>query len=486
MRSLATLRARITLAAAAAILAAVVLFAVVTVLIVDHELNASLNSALRQRAVSVAQLAVSAPAVLDDPGALEGTASGRQIAVEVLDRRGGLLARSAALGAQLLPDDAVARSAIARGRPGIENVTIAGRAMRLYAAPIADAGGPASGGAVLAASDTSDIARTTGGLGAAVTLAGVIVVLLAALAAAVLTRRSLRPLGRLAAAAGEIERTADPSRRLPEPATADEVGQLTGVLNRMLSSLEQARAGERRFLADASHELRTPITALMGNVQYAARHGADAEVLADLRLDAERLARLVDSLLALERAGEAAPATEEVALSVLVAAAIERFDVAGGDVAGHRDGDGDRDDGEGEGDGDRNGRVIIARLDDATVLGDPAALSRAVANLIENGLVHGPAGGTVTVAVTGDSDRAIVSVSDDGPGPDAAARERLFERFWRGEDAFGRPGSGLGLSIVAAIATAHGGEVTVEGSTFALALPRAGPGAGAGPGADRA
>ena len=120
---------------------------------------------------------------------------------------------------------------------------------------------------------------------------------------------------------GEIERTADPSQRLPEAAPVDEVGELTGVLNRMLASLEEARAGERRFLADASHELRTPVTALLGNVEYAIRHGADAEVLADLRHDAGRLARLVDSLLALERAGadRRRRVTEPVALAELAA-----------------------------------------------------------------------------------------------------------------------------------------------------------------------
>ena len=205
-------------------------------------------------------------------------------------------ARSA-LGAELLPQDALERAARLHGRAGVETVDVGGRELRMFAAPIADAGTPASGGVVLVASDTSDIARTTGSLGAAVALSGAGVVVLAAIAAAALTRRGLRPLSRLADAAGEIERTADPSRRLPDPALADEVGQLTGVLNRMLASLEQARAGERRFLADASHELRTPVTALLGNVDYAARHGADAEVLADLRHDAERLARLVDSLL---------------------------------------------------------------------------------------------------------------------------------------------------------------------------------------------
>ena len=171
---------------------------------------------------------------------------------------------------------------------------------------------------MLVASDTSDIARTISNLGAVVALSGVGVVLLAAIAAAVLTRRGLRPLRRLAAAAGEIERTADPSQRLPEPAALDEIGQLTGVLNRMLSSLEQARASERRFLADASHELRTPVTSLLGNVEYAVRHGAEPEVLEDLRQDAARLARLVDALLALERAAGAPPADEPVALDELV------------------------------------------------------------------------------------------------------------------------------------------------------------------------
>jgi signal transduction histidine kinase len=452
MRAFPTLWARITLAAGAAILAAVVVFAVVTVAIVRHELHSSLDSSLRQRALTVAELAVSAPAVLERPGALEGTASGRQISVEVLARGGGLVARSPSLGALLLPRDATVRAALGRGRPGYANVTVGDRVMRMYAVPVADAGGPASGGAVLAASDTTDIAHTTGHLGAAVALAGAIIAAAAALIAGLLTRRTLRPLGRLASAAGEIERTADVSRRLPEGRernSRDEAARLTGVLNRMLASLEQARAGERRFLADASHELRTPITALLGNVQYASRHGADAEVLADLRLDAERLARLVDSLLALERAGEGTgplAALREVALA----------DIAEEAVAGLKGAD---------------GRVRVSVADEATVRGDPEALRRAVANLVENALVHGPGGGSVTVAVSASDGRARVAVSDAGPGPDADAGERLFQRFWRGAAAAGRPGSGLGLSIVAAIADAHQGTVSVHGSTFVLELP---------------
>jgi signal transduction histidine kinase len=441
MRFVRSLRARIAVAAGAAILAAVVLFAVVTVLLVNHELRGSLDTTLRQRALQVAQLAISAPAVLNSPGALEGPSSGRQIVVQVLDAHGRLVARSLALGAQLLPQDALERTARLHGRAGLETVDVGGRELRMFAAPIADAGTPASGGVVLVASDTSDIAHTTGSLGVAVAVSGAGVVVLAAIAAAALTRRGLRPLSRLADAAGEIERTADPSRRLPDPALADEVGQLTGVLNRMLASLEQARAGERRFLADASHELRTPVTALLGNVDYAARHGADAEVLADLRHDAERLARLVDSLLVLERAGAPASGVREpVALDELARS-----------VAAER--------------------VVLGTIEAVQVSGDRAALARAVTNLVENGLVHGPAGGVVTVSVARDAAHARVTVSDAGPGPDPAEHDQLFERFWRGDGTAERPGAGLGLPIVAAIAAQHFGRVLVDGSAFTLELP---------------
>ena len=140
LRPLRSLRARIAVAAGASILAAVALFAVVTVLLVNHELRASLDTALRQRAQEVAQLAVSTPAVLTDPGALESPVSGRQISVQVLDRRGRIVARSLNLGAEVLPEDALERAARVQGRTGAEDVELGGRPLRIYAAPIADAG----------------------------------------------------------------------------------------------------------------------------------------------------------------------------------------------------------------------------------------------------------------------------------------------------------------------------------------------------------
>jgi two-component system, OmpR family, sensor kinase len=440
-----TLRVRLVVAAAGSILAALALFGVATVVVVRHELRGSLDSALRVRAEQVAQLAVSAPAVLTTPGALESPVSGRQIVVEVIDAHGRIVARSLTLGARLLPSSGgVAQAARVSGAAGFENVELDGRLFRLFAAPI-PLSGPAGGGAVLVASDTTDIARTTDRLAFLVVLIGVGVALLAALVAAGLTRRGLRPLRRLAVAAGEIERTADVSRRLPGGGPADEVGQLTGVLNRMLASLEAARAGERRFLADASHELRTPVTTLLGNVEYAARHGASAEVLEELVRDARRLARLVDQLLVLERAGSAGSSVGEV---------VDVADVVRAVVAGH------------------DGRVVASPVPDAVfVRGDTGELTRALENLVENALVHGPDEGSVNVSVASAGDRVLLTVRDMGPGPDPTEVDRLFERFWRGPDASARPGSGLGLSIVAAIAERHGGAVRVEGSAFTIDLP---------------
>jgi two-component system, OmpR family, sensor kinase len=442
-------------ASGGSILAAVALFTIATVLLVSHELRGSLDRALRERAQEVAQLAVSAPAVLTDPGALESPASARQIAVEVVDAHGRLIARSLTLGARLLPEDARAREARLAGRTGFENIHIAGRPFRLYAAPIAQAGGPAAGGAVLVASDTTDISDTIGHLGFVLTLSAAAAALLAALAAFGLTRRGLRPLRRLASAAEQIERTGDPARRLPTasvasggPQSVDEIGQLTGVLNRMLASLERSRASERRFLADASHELRTPVTALLGNVEYAVRHGANAEVLADLERDAARLAHLVDNLLALEREGGAAPELGPVALDQLVARALREHDHAAG-------------------------RLRLGVIEPVSVRGDHDALRRALYNLIDNALVHGPAGGEVDIALVARDGQALLTVRDQGPGPDPEQRDRLFERFWRGAETSGRPGSGLGLSIVAAIVERHGGQIVVDGAAFTVELPQA-------------
>jgi signal transduction histidine kinase len=236
----------------------------------------------------------------------------------------------------------------------------------------------------------------------------------------------------------------------------------------MLDALDRAREAERRLLADASHELRTPVTSLRGNAAFARRHGADAELLAELEADAERLARLVDDLLALEReAGAERPDAEvdlEAVIDAVVAAPDRALDesplldaLAAADplAAGPAP------------------RVVVTATAPLAVRGQAGPLERALRNLVENACVHGPAGGEVRVALARRGDEAVLSVTDDGPGIPPAQAAAAPRRFWRGPDATagGRPGSGLGLAIVAATAARHGGRLEIDGATVAIVLP---------------
>jgi len=125
-------------------------------------------------------------------------------------------------------------------------------------------------------------------------------------------------------------------------------------------------------------------------------------------------------------------------------------------------------------------RVRLGPLEPVRVRADAEAIRRVLANLIENGLVHGPPSGRVTVTVTLAEvpGWALLSVSDEGPGPDPARREQIFERFWRGPGASENSGSGLGLAIVAAIVERHAGRISVEDARFTVELPAAGASGG--------
>ena len=432
-----SLRARTILAAATATLVAVIVLGLAVDILVARDLRRGLDHSLRTRAAETAQLAASAPALLTTPGALDSPVGATQAMVEVVDKQGRIVARSLSLGGRVLPRD-LASAAIADGRGGYRTVTFDGRTLRVYVAPLGSFAGPAGGGAVIVAAATADVAETISTLHALTLAAALTAALVGAVSVALLMRGALRPLVRLSRGAGEIERTGDPSLRLPQPDRDDEVGRLATTLNAMLDSLERARESERRFLADASHELRTPLTALRGNVAHLARHGSSPELIADLEGDAERIARLADDLLALSREESGTGAqVEEVDLAALAnAVAAPGIEVAAEPV---------------------------------WVLGDRHALERALSNLVENARRHGPPGGRIRVEVHARDGLALLGVEDEGPGPAPGDERLVFERFWRARPD-GR-GSGLGLAIVKATAERHGGRAFVSGPRFTIELP---------------
>ncbi|HET8528008.1 MAG TPA: HAMP domain-containing sensor histidine kinase [Gaiellaceae bacterium] len=425
---------RTILAGSLAVVVALVIVGAGVDVLVGRHLHRSLDRSLRARAVGIAQLSATAPALLVTPGALDSPAGGQQLNVEVLDRRGRIVARSSALGGRVLPVQAAARAVTATGRGRYLEARLGSDRLRVYVAPLADAGGAAAGGAVAVAASTHDLAETLGSVQLFVVAAALVAAAAAALVLAPLIRRALSPLVQLTDAAAGIERTGDARRRLPQPETGDEVGRLAATLNGMLAALERARDAERRFLADASHELRTPLTAVLGNVEYLARHGASDELVAELERDTRRLARLADDLLALSREEGASAAAELVRLDEL----------AGGVADAH-----------------------VVAPEPVVVRGDRAALERALANLVENARRHGR--GTVTVRAEAKDGTARLSVADEGEGLRPEEARLAFQRFWRARSD-GR-GSGLGLAIVRATAERHGGRAYAEGSRFTIELP---------------
>jgi two-component system OmpR family sensor kinase len=461
-----SLRTRLAAASAVAVLVALALLGIAATLFVEYQLRSTVDRDLKRRAVDVAQLAAVTPGLLQSRGALDLGSGGRQLWVEVRDRDDRIVARSDALRGRLLPGTAARGAALRAGRPGFADERLGDEPVRLYAAPLADTGGAAAGGTVVVASSMGDIEDIFSRLREAIAVAALAAALLGGILATALTAGSLRPLRRLALGARAISEEPDVGRRLPEPASRDELGDLAGALNRMLDALDRAREAERRLLADASHELRTPVTSLRGNAAFARRHGADAELLADLEADAERLARLVDDLLALEREAGAERPDEEVDLAAVVDAVVAAPErvldespllgaLAAQDLPA------------------ASRRVVVTAAAPLAVRGQAGPLERALRNLVENACVHGPADGEVRVALERRGEEAVLSVSDDGPGIPAGQAAAAPRRFWRGPDATagGRPGSGLGLAIVAATAERHGGRLEIAGSTVSILLP---------------
>ncbi|HET8584700.1 MAG TPA: ATP-binding protein, partial [Casimicrobiaceae bacterium] len=252
--------------------------------------------------------------------------------------------------------------------------------------------------------------------------------------------RGLEPLDAMSKAVSK--RRPDALGPLSERALPDELQPLAASLNGLLARLSDAIAAQRRFTADAAHELRTPLAALKLQLDLARRANDPdqrAAALDDLEAGVARASHVVEQLMTLARAEPEAMAQRRTQCD-LVAIAKDAI-VARAALAA-----------------DKGIDLGLARETPASVSGDPASLGILLSNLIDNALRYTPRGGRIDVSVDGDENGATLVVADTGPGIPAEARERVFDRFYRGDDN-GGPGSGLGLSIVKRIGEAHGATV---------------------------
>jgi signal transduction histidine kinase len=254
---------------------------------------------------------------------------------------------------------------------------------------------------------------------------------------------TLRPVEQLRAGAEQISRTGrirGPARgeRLPVPPAADEIRALAVTLNEMLDRLADAQDRQRSFVADAAHELRSPLASIQAQLEVAGRLGEGGTLPTDLMTDVKRLAGLVDDLLLLARAD--ADTKPPARLTP-----VDACDLVGEVTAAYADA--------------RVPVTIVVNNEPVMIMVDADELHRAVANLVDNAVRH--AHTQVEVAARIDQMWAVVSVSDDGPGIAPEDRERVFERFARLDDARGRNsgGAGLGLAIVRELVTRAGGTV---------------------------
>ena len=301
-------------------------------------------------------------------------------------------------------------------------------------------------GIVVVAQSLDDRDEALGSVVQSFAFGGLVAVLLVSLVGYGLARAGLRPVEAMRRRAGEIAIDRDTDAALPLPAAHDEIRRLGETLNDMLARLQTAYERERHFVADASHELRTPIAVVKTELESAVRSGdygtrARGALLAALEA-CEHLASLADDLLVLARAGEGALPVRPEALPAraTLGGVAQRF----GDRAG------------------LHGREIrVEAADDVIVRADPLRLAQALGNLVDNALRHGD--GDIVLRAAPDAAGVELEVRDAGPGFTPEIAPHAFERFTRDDRARGGSGggAGLGLAIVRAIAEAHGGSATM-------------------------
>ena len=447
------------------ILAVGLLVFISTTLLIAHQLLNTLNEKRLQQSVSSLSSALaqepgsSSPLIQSQLNAF----SSSEVYLQCQNQQGMPIASSTNLGRNVFPLPQL-RSAIAANH--FASLTLNQRSFVLYGRPIVVKGQVQ--GYVIAASPTSDGDSET--LIFTLLYSGVCVMLiLVALLVWLLVRQMLRPLERLADSAAHIAQSRDHALRIHGKGPPDEIHSLAQTINGMLSSLEEAYQHvqqvndlQRHFLADVSHELRTPLTIMLSSLELMRKEeGGDPEfqanALENIYTEAERMARLTTRLLLLARTDAG---TSFVRQPLLIADIISEVYQQGCPP-------------------DR--KLVmecqgVETLDDAVVSGNADYLKQVFLILVENACKYTPDGGHITIRAERREREVIVTVADTGIGIAPEDVPRLFERFYRAQNARSKSGMGLGLAIAQGIVEQHNGTIQVEsilgeGSCFRISLP---------------
>jgi two-component system, OmpR family, sensor histidine kinase MprB len=419
-----SLRRRLALMSALAVGVTVALASLGCYLVMRHELHAQVDEPLRAQGERIAERReLVGQRLPGPPKGAGGPAEFSQVVAPdgaVRDRYGGLAIAVAA-------GDRAA--ALGGGHPFLSDRTSGGVHLRVLTVPIPGFG------AVQIGRSLEGVDNVLARLRIVLVLLVVLGTAFAAAMARLFSRPVMQPITDLTRTAEHIEATGDLGRRLGARGT-DEVGRMAERFDAMLDRVQASQVAQRRLVADASHELRTPVTSLRTNMEVLLA-GAELEegerraLLRDMVGQSEELSALVGDLIELARGDEGDPPVEDVALDGLIAEAVERAR--------------------------RHASGVRFRTDLAptTIHGVPDRLGRAVNNVLDNAARHSPSDGVVEVALRD----GTLSVRDHGPGVPADELPLLFDRFFRGEGTRERQGSGLGLAIVRQVVESHGGAV---------------------------
>src|SRR5437868_8344314 len=507
-----SLRLRLILWYGSLIAVALGFFALLFLLLTTDAINQSVNDAVRTEA-RVAMLDVLDDLTASSPywkGPLTmrvvDTYRDPGVAVEVMDAQGQV--RYLSTSGTRIPFGKDRASTLLAGQPSVSyDTTVDGQHVRVEAlpirAPVHGVSGNANGvpmgngpviGVLLVAKSLSDVDATLLLLRVLLLISGIATLVGTLIASWLIATRALRPLSELVTTARSIAastargtRLGNLSQRVPRPRGRDEMVQVVETFNEMLASLESATQAQRRFVADASHELRAPLTTIQGNLAFLQRHLDELPpeerrtTLADAYEETLRLAELAEDLLLLARADagvETPPEVDTLATVVesnmrktplveldhtvlqLVRQLRRRLSMEGSTL-----------------------KLEIGPISPVRVRGDEESLRRVALILLDNALKYTPSSsedgmGRVIVSLERIKEQAVLRVRDTGIGIDPADVPHLFERFYRADRARSRQGTGLGLSIAQTLVEQLSGRITAEstpgkGSTFSIWLPLA-------------